>query len=161
MQNPFRSRDNRIKNLGYEERYKKYISSHKIVYYATTRLGDDYYIHCKVPSETADNITYDVVKEKGKDTVSTSIVNSNDNTIDENGNDVRALDDVSLSIHRGEFVAIIGTNGSGKSTFLKCLYRVLQPNHGKIFFDGTEMSSLSHRDTALKMAVRSAQFVRP
>ena len=33
------------------------------------------------------NITYDVVKEKGKDTLSTSIVNSNDNTIDENGND--------------------------------------------------------------------------
>ena len=33
------------------------------------------------------NITYDVVKEKGKDTVSTSIVNSNDNTVDENGND--------------------------------------------------------------------------
>ena len=33
------------------------------------------------------NITYDVIKEKGKDTVSTSIVNSNDNTIDENGND--------------------------------------------------------------------------
>ena len=33
------------------------------------------------------SITYDVVKEKGKDTVSTSIVNSNDNTIDENGND--------------------------------------------------------------------------
>ena len=33
------------------------------------------------------NITYNVVKEKGKDTVSTSIVNSNDNTIDENGND--------------------------------------------------------------------------
>ena len=33
------------------------------------------------------NITYDVVKEKGKDTVSTSIVNSNDNIIDENGND--------------------------------------------------------------------------
>ena len=33
------------------------------------------------------NITYDVIKDKGKDTVSTSIVNSNDNTIDENGND--------------------------------------------------------------------------
>lgn len=63
------------------------------------------------------------------------------------------LQDISLDIRDKEFVGIIGPNGSGKSTFLKCLYRVLQPNHGKIFFDGTEMSSLSHRDTALKMAV--------
>ena len=63
------------------------------------------------------------------------------------------LYDISLDIRNKEFVGIIGPNGSGKSTFLKCLYRVLQPNHGKIFFDGTEMSSLSHRDTALKMAV--------
>ena len=63
------------------------------------------------------------------------------------------LQDISLDIRDKEFVGIIGPNGSGKCQFLKCLYRVLQPNHGKIFFDGTEMSSLSHRDTALKMAV--------
>ena len=63
------------------------------------------------------------------------------------------LHDISLDIRNKEFVGIIGPNGSGKSTFLKCLYRVLRPNNGKIFFDGTEMSSLSHRDTALKMAV--------
>lgn len=63
------------------------------------------------------------------------------------------LHDISLAIQDKEFVGIIGPNGSGKSTFLKCLYRVLQPSGGKIFFDGTEMSSLSHRDTALKMAV--------
>lgn len=63
------------------------------------------------------------------------------------------LHDISLDIRDKEFVGIIGPNGSGKSTFLKCLYRVLQPNGGKIFFDGTELSSLSHRDTALKMAV--------
>lgn len=63
------------------------------------------------------------------------------------------LQDISLAIQDKEFVGIIGPNGSGKSTFLKCLYRVLQPNGGKIFFDGTELSSLSHRDTALKMAV--------
>lgn len=63
------------------------------------------------------------------------------------------LNDISLAIQDKEFVGIIGPNGSGKSTFLKCLYRVLQPSGGKIFFDGTELSSLSHRDTALKMAV--------
>ena len=63
------------------------------------------------------------------------------------------LHDISLAIQDKEFVGIIGPNGRGKSTFLKCLYRVLQPSGGKIFFDGTELSSLSHRDTALKMAV--------
>lgn len=63
------------------------------------------------------------------------------------------LRDISLAIHDKEFVGIIGPNGSGKSTFLKCLYRVLQPSGGKIYFDGSELSSLSHRDTALKMAV--------
>ena len=40
-----------------------------------------------------------------------------------------------------------------KVHFLKCLYRVLQPSGGKIYFDGSELNSLSHRDTALKMAV--------
>ena len=63
------------------------------------------------------------------------------------------LHDISLAIQDKEFVGIIGPNGSGKSTFLKCLYRVLQPSGGKIYFDGAELSSLSHRDTALKMAV--------
>ena len=63
------------------------------------------------------------------------------------------LHDISLAIHDKEFVGIIGPNGSGKSTFLKCLYRVLQPSGGKIFFDGSELNLLSHRDTALKMAV--------
>ena len=63
------------------------------------------------------------------------------------------LHDISLAIHDKEFVGIIGPNGSGKSTFLKCLYRVLQPSGGKIFFDGSELNSLSHRETALKMAV--------
>lgn len=63
------------------------------------------------------------------------------------------LHDISLAIQDKEFVGIIGPNGSGKSTFLKCLYRVLQPSGGKIYFDGSELSSLSHRDTALKIAV--------
>lgn len=52
--------------------------------------------------------------------------------VDENGNDVRALDDVSLSIRRGEFVAIIGTNGSGKSTLAKHFNVLLQPTAGNV-----------------------------
>ena len=52
--------------------------------------------------------------------------------VDENGNDVRALDDVSLSIRRGEFVAIIGTNGSGKSTLAKHFNVLLQPTEGTV-----------------------------
>ena len=52
--------------------------------------------------------------------------------VDENGNDVRALDDVSLSMGRGEFVAIIGTNGSGKSTLAKHFNVLLQPTEGTV-----------------------------
>ena len=51
---------------------------------------------------------------------------------DENGNDVRALDDVSLTIKHGEFVCIIGTNGSGKSTLAKHFNVLLQPSEGYI-----------------------------
>ena len=64
--------------------------------------------------------------------------------IDENGNDVRALDDVSLSIHRGEFVAIIGTNGSGKSTLAKHFNVLLQPTEGHITVCGVDTLDNEH-----------------
>ena len=64
--------------------------------------------------------------------------------IDENGNDVRALDDVSLSIHRGEFVAIIGTNGSGKSTLAKHFNVLLQPTEGHITVCGFDTLDNEH-----------------
>lgn len=80
-------------------------------------------------------------------------MNIQTNTIQVSFGSKTILQDISLAIHDKEFVGIIGPNGSGKSTFLKCLYRVLQPSGGKIFFDGSELNSLSHRETALKMAV--------
>lgn len=51
---------------------------------------------------------------------------------DETGNIVKALDDVSVTIQRGEFVCIIGTNGSGKSTLAKHFNVLLQPSAGTI-----------------------------
>lgn len=44
----------------------------------------------------------------------------------------RALDDISLTIQKGDFVGIVGKNGSGKSTLLKILARIYQPNNGTV-----------------------------
>ena len=55
--------------------------------------------------------------------------------------DIRALDDCSLTISKGEVVAIIGPSGSGKSTFLRCLNLLEQPTSGKVIFDGVDITS--------------------
>lgn len=60
---------------------------------------------------------------------------------DENGNVegiTRAVDDISLSIEQGDFIAILGHNGSGKSTFAKHLNAILYPTEGSIYVDGKD-----------------------
>ncbi len=63
------------------------------------------------------------------------------------------LQQVSLAVAKKEFVGIIGPNGSGKSTLLKCIYRVLKPDTGAIFFDGKNLTDMSLKESALKVAV--------
>lgn len=62
---------------------------------------------------------------------------------------VKALDNVSLSVNKGEFVAIVGSSGSGKSTLLHILGGVDSPDSGKVFIQGEDISHYSEDDLAL------------
>ena len=53
---------------------------------------------------------------------------------------IRALDGVTLEVKRGEIVAVLGANGTGKSTLLKCLSREMKVKDGSISFDGKPLA---------------------
>ncbi|TGY97242.1 ABC transporter ATP-binding protein [Petralouisia muris] len=64
-------------------------------------------------------------------------------------NQVRALDDVSFSVEKGEFLAIIGPSGSGKSTLLHVLGGVDVPTSGKVFMEGTDVYAQNESQLAV------------
>ena len=64
------------------------------------------------------------------------------------GEEIRALDDVSLDIQAGEFMSIIGPSGSGKSTLMHILGCLDSPTKGTITLDGTRIEDASGRDLA-------------
>ena len=63
--------------------------------------------------------------------------------------EVRALDDVSFSVKKGEFVAIVGASGSGKSTLLHLLGGVDRPTSGKVFINGEDIFKLNDEKLAI------------
>ena len=58
-----------------------------------------------------------------------------------NSSSIRAVNDVSFSLLKGEILAIAGQSGSGKSTIAKLILRSIEPDSGKIFFNGEEISA--------------------
>ena len=64
----------------------------------------------------------------------------------------RALDGLDATIPAGDLVAVLGENGSGKSTFLKVLARVVAPSAGEITFDGRPLLEIPRRATARRIA---------
>ena len=69
-----------------------------------------------------------------------------------------ALNQVSLSIPRGEIRAIIGPNGAGKSTFFNCITGVLTPTGGRILFEGDDITGLPPHRISKKAIARSYQI---
>ena len=64
-------------------------------------------------------------------------------------NTVKAVDDISFSVERGEFVAIIGASGSGKSTLLHLIGGVDRPTSGKVYIDGKDIYTLNDDNLAI------------
>lgn len=64
------------------------------------------------------------------------------------GEEIRALDDLSLDIHGGEFISIIGPSGSGKSTLMHILGCLDTPTRGTLKLDGTEIQNASKGELA-------------
>ena len=63
-----------------------------------------------------------------------------DDTAELTKTEIPALSDVSISIERGEYIAVLGHNGSGKSTFAKLLNMILIPTVGKVYIDGKDVT---------------------
>ena len=67
----------------------------------------------------------------------------------QNAVSLQALHDVSVTIQKGEFVAVLGRSGSGKSTLLNILAGLDRPSKGKVYIDGTDIFNLSEEKRTL------------
>ncbi|ARK32066.1 cell division ATP-binding protein FtsE [Halalkalibacter krulwichiae] len=61
-------------------------------------------------------------------------------------NNVKAINGISISIDKGEFIYVVGPSGAGKSTFIKMMYREEKPTKGDIFIDKTNLAKLKERE---------------
>ena len=62
------------------------------------------------------------------------------------------LDSISLAVEQGEVLGILGPNGTGKTTFIKCINRILQPRSGRVLFDGQDIGRMTQQQIARLIA---------
>ncbi len=74
---------------------------------------------------------------------------------------IKALEDVSFHVKKGEILGIIGPNGSGKTTLINIITGFLKPDKGKVFFKGKEITGMKPYKIADLGIVRSFQSVKP
>lgn len=72
-----------------------------------------------------------------------------------------AVDDLDLSIDKGQILGLIGPNGAGKSTAFNCVAGVYKPTYGQIFFDGEDVTGAKPWDLCKKGMGRTFQIVKP
>ncbi|HEX3519579.1 MAG TPA: oligopeptide/dipeptide ABC transporter ATP-binding protein [Solirubrobacteraceae bacterium] len=70
---------------------------------------------------------------------------------------VKVLDDISLTVYRGESFGLVGESGCGKSTLARCLLRLLEVSAGRVLFDGVDLATLDRDE--LRALRRRMQFV--
>ena len=93
--------------------------------------------------------TNKLVKKKGEFTMEILRVENLTKIYGKGENQVVALDNVSFSVNKGEFVAIVGASGSGKSTLLHLMGGVDRPTSGKVFIDDKDIYSFNDDKLAI------------
>ncbi len=73
--------------------------------------------------------------------------------------EVKAVDEVDLNVHEGEILSIIGPKGSGKTTYLNLISNMIEPDEGKVYFYGEDVTRFAPSRLAKMGLVRSFQIV--